>query len=70
MNMQFLNESDDCKWLRGKLPSSAPAFQSFILYGNEDSPDRADLYASVDPLYTDKYIRADFLDESITFTEV
>ena len=52
---QLLNTPDDCQWLReGHLKGlSARSFDSFVIEGNEDSPTRIELYASVDPLITD-----------------
>ncbi len=63
MRQQFLNGADDVQWLRDThlkgLPA-LPAFQSFVIIGNEDAPDELHLYASADPLYTDRFTRVDF----------
>jgi hypothetical protein len=50
---QFMNDPAEVDWLRtthlrGK---ALPEFASFTLAGNEDSPVRLDLYASVQPAY-------------------
>ena len=52
----FLNESEDCKWLRevhlkGK---KFPRFRSFVLEGSEDCPDKITLYGRKNPDYTDE----------------
>jgi hypothetical protein len=54
--MEFFNEKEDVSWikethLRGK---GLPEFKSFIVFGNEDDPDKVELYEDVDPLYDDK----------------
>lgn len=50
MVAQFLNDPLDVRWLRDvHLPDNAPAFQSFEIYGNEDSPERLVLHAHIDP---------------------
>ena len=52
---QFFNEPDDCAWLASThLKGMNVAFESFVLVGNEDSPDAVYLYADADPLVTDK----------------
>lgn len=48
---QFLNDPDDVQWLldthlRGHALPFRPA--SFVLYGNEDAPDKVDLYPVAD----------------------
>lgn len=36
---------EDCKWLRDThLPKDAPQFTRALIYGNEDSPERVELY--------------------------
>jgi hypothetical protein len=50
----FCNSSEDVSWLKEThLKNGVHEFASFILYGNEDYPDRIDLYLSSDPMYTD-----------------
>ena len=56
----FYNAPSDVSWLRethlkgpANLPPFLPPFASFVLHGNEDYPDKLDLYASRDPLLTD-----------------
>ena len=49
---QFLNAAADVRWLkethlRGR---KYPAFSSFVLYGNEDAPDKVILYAKRVPM--------------------
>lgn len=65
MKIQFLNDPSDCDWLRDTALKGCPlpsgyVFNSFVIYGNEDCPERVDLYESADPLYTDTYKRVDF----------
>lgn len=63
----FLNTADDCQWLRDTALNGCPGmpdFQSFTLYGNEDSPDTVELYESADPLYTDRFFRVSFTESA------
>ena len=57
MREQFLNAKADCQWLRDTHLTGAAKhnirFRSFILYGNEDAPEKIDLYESKDPDYRD-----------------
>lgn len=56
MKQQFLNELEDCDWLRTThLNHTLREFRSFILYGNEDDPTGADLYRAADPACYDEY---------------
>lgn len=56
MKQQFLNELDDCDWLRTThLNHTLHEFRSFILYGNEDAPTGADLYKDRLPAVYDEY---------------
>lgn len=57
--MTFLNSPEDMKWLKDvHLPSLDPSrHKSAILHGNEDCPERIDVYVSPDPLHTDPYTR-------------
>jgi hypothetical protein len=65
---QFLNEPAECAWLRQTvikdiaLPAPWHTFKSFVLYGNEDSPNAVDLYLSRDPLYRDDFFTLDLID--------
>lgn len=63
MKQQFLNNPEDCEWLRhvhlgGRTDYK---FESFVLYGNEDSPEKVDLYLTADPRSTDKPHTINFL---------
>lgn len=52
---RFFNEPSDCAWLASThLKGINVAFESFVLVGNEDSPDAVYLYPDTDPLVTDK----------------
>lgn len=65
MRAQFLNSPDDCQWLRDTALRGVDGvrpFNSFVLYGNEDAPDRVDLYTDADPLYRDTYQKVDFTE--------
>lgn len=55
MRQQFLDYPDDCAWLRDThlRGLDPPEFGSFILYGNEDCPDKAELYTSKIPTIFD-----------------
>lgn len=54
--MKLLDTKEDCQWLREThLAGHRPLpFRSFILQGNEDSPDRLSLFASKSPRITDE----------------
>ena len=54
--MKFLNTPEDCQWLRKTCLGGRTdyKFESFVLYGNEDSPTKVDLYADAEPLVTDE----------------
>jgi hypothetical protein len=63
MKQQFLNNPEDCEWLRhvhlgGRTDYK---FESFVLYGNEDCPEKVDLYLTADPRTTDKPHTINFL---------
>lgn len=66
MKETFMNGHSDVLWLlsthlRGRY---TPLFGSFVLYGNEDSPERLDLYASADPNHDDPYFRLELKEKS------
>jgi hypothetical protein len=69
MRGQFMNSPEDCQWLwktkLGKNPNLQPgkAFNSFILFGNEDAPEAVDLYVDADPDVTATAHRITFLGE-------
>lgn len=57
MRTQFLSEPDDIQWLRDvHLPKDVPPFKSAIIVGNEDCPERIELYADANPHFQDKPI--------------
>ncbi len=57
MRWSFINSEADMKWLREvhKVDLYCTAAAAAI-HGNEDSPDRIDLYENQDPKFTDKCI--------------
>ena len=61
----FLNTVNDCNWLIDahliRVPLLTCNFQSFVITGNEDAPERVDLYESERPLCTDPFLRIEFL---------
>jgi len=63
MNHQFLNTPEDCQWLRATHLGGRTdyKFEAFVLYGNEDCPDKVDLYFTADPLITDEPHTINFL---------
>lgn len=75
MKTGFLNNSDDCQWLREThlkgvpIPSKWAGFASFILQGNEDAPHAVNLYISRDPLMVDSFYRVRFVNESGAYAE-
>ena len=52
----FLNTPEDCEWLRTTHLKAIgfPAFESFTLAGNEDSPHSVELYARRKPEYNEQ----------------
>jgi hypothetical protein len=59
----FLNAPEDCQWLiethlGGRTDLK---FGAFVLHGNEDCPDKVDLYADANPLHTDEPHTINFL---------
>ena len=73
MTNQFLNDVEDIKWLfevhlKDRPDLICQGFRSFVLYGNEDAPNRVDLYLDFDPLFTDipttvMFISGDLVNE-------
>ena len=57
MNQIFLNTKEDCDWLRSTHLNTFQNlnFKSFVLFGNEDAPEKVRLYESNDPLYNDNF---------------
>ena len=55
MSGLFMNAPEDCQWLRETHLKGImyPTFKSFILHGNEDSPEKLELYAYTEPELTD-----------------
>lgn len=70
MKEQFLNSKEDCKWLREthlkdkNLNNELPfEIKSFVIYGNEDCPDRILIYPTINPTVTDlRYKVAHLMD--------
>ena len=56
MTTTFLKTDSDLNWLREVhlTGMELPVFKSVILFGNEDYPDRIELYLSDDPDFTDQ----------------
>lgn len=61
----FLNEPSDCEWLLStalKQVQGVRPFASFVLVGNEDSPEAVYLYPDADPLVSDEATLINFGD--------
>lgn len=56
--MILLDTADDIRWLKDTHLKGikVPTFKSAVLHGNEDAPERIDLYNKRDPLHTDRPI--------------
>lgn len=56
MRVVFLNTPEDCNWLRDTVLGGRTdlMFGAFVLYGNEDSPSKVELFADCEPLITDE----------------
>lgn len=69
--MTYLDEPEDVQWLKEThlkgvpLPAKYADFQSFVIYGNEDAPDRLDLHTTKNPQYCDDYLKIVFEDAPI-----
>lgn len=64
--MKFLNDPSDVLWLlsthlKGRY---APSFRSFLLFGNEDSPEKVQLFASQAPSHDDPFFEINLMEES------
>lgn len=53
MREQFMNDHEDASWLREVHCPGAPPFMSFVIEGNEDSPDKVILFGGADPTIFD-----------------
>ena len=56
MKQQLLNTKEDCQWLKDTALKGRAVdfnFASFVLYGNEDCPEKVDFYTAENPLITD-----------------
>ena len=65
MKTTFMNSPEDILWLnsthlKGRNP---PLFRSFILYGNEDSPERLELFSRTDPDHDDPYYEVNLKEQ-------
>jgi len=56
----FCDDPEDVRWLREThlRGLDAPEFQSFVMTGNEDAPEKVVLYAQPDPNIFDVPVRA------------
>ena len=58
MKCEFSNKEADIQWLKDTHLKGKyiyfPEFASFVIYGNEDCPDRIELYKDFDPHYKTK----------------
>lgn len=61
MKQTFLNSPEDILWLKSThlKKRNPPPFRSFILYGNEDAPERLELFSSESPDWDDPYLEVD-----------
>jgi hypothetical protein len=72
MRQTFCNTVEDCQWLasthlRGR---EIPGFGSFTLHGNEDCPQRIELYAVVEPRYDAPFVAVYELTEDGSYCKV
>lgn len=71
MMQQFLNDATDIEWLKAvhlrnvTLPAAWADFQSYLIYGNESSPDRVDLYMAYEPDMDHDYLRIHFDGDTV-----
>jgi hypothetical protein len=69
MRIVHLNKLADLNWLCDTHLKnlSPPAFRSCMLHGNEDCPDKLELYDTRDPLITTKPVIVYLLQEDLTY---
>lgn len=56
MSVEFINSEDDMQWLYDVHLLGMDAnrvFRSAVIYGNEDSPDRIELFEDANPTVND-----------------
>ena len=62
----MLDTDEDMKWLRDvHLPRLQAKYKSAIIYGNEDAPDRIEVYAARAPVVTDEPLVFEPDDEGV-----
>jgi len=67
MNIQLLNTLEDIGWLLQthlKSHKNIPAFNSFVLSGNEDCPEKIELYKKQNPSINSKPVAIYIADEN------
>jgi hypothetical protein len=60
MRCDLLNDPEDLAWLRSahlREVQDLPEFKSAVIWGSEDSPEKVEIYADADPLWTDTPLR-------------
>ena len=67
---QFINTSDDMKWLKDvHIPDLPDNAQSAVIVGNEDCPESIKIYTSQEPRFDDsysEYVRGKYPSENFT----
>lgn len=56
--MRFYDSDEDCIWLKEKYKTKLKNVEvgAFILYGNEDYPEKVEVYKDKEPLNGDPFI--------------
>lgn len=53
MRIQFMNDAESIQWLKDVHVGEKIQFESAIVYGNEDAPDKIELFTAMEPDYRD-----------------
>lgn len=63
MKLQYCDSPEDIEWLKSthlKNASFVLEFGAFVLHGNEDAPERVDLYPTASPNWNEQPISVVF----------
>jgi len=72
MKSTFINSVDDMSWLFDthlkENKEFYPEYNSAILYGNEDCPEKIELYKKKNPLVGDFFVLFSLMDDKYVLT--
>jgi hypothetical protein len=71
MRKQLLTDNEDLAWLLDvHIKQDVPVFRAAIIHGNEDCPERIELFEANEPLITDEPIAAFVLTDDLDYRRV